>query len=53
MNESSTTAAARSVVRTAADVARLVADRPRPSKGAAAVVILALGGIFMDAYDFS
>ncbi|GAB3762791.1 MFS transporter [Microlunatus parietis] len=41
------------MVRTAADVARLVADRPRPSKGAAAVVILALGGIFMDAYDFS
>ncbi|MFC7620942.1 MFS transporter [Microlunatus sp. GCM10028923] len=53
MNDSSTTAAARPVVRTAADVARLVADRPRPTKGAAAVVILALGGIFMDAYDFS
>ncbi len=34
-------------------MARLIADRPRPAKGAAAVVILALGGIFMDAYDFS
>jgi MFS family permease len=40
-------------VRSAADVARLVADRPRPAKGAVAVVVLALGGIFMDAYDFS
>ncbi|GAB3622631.1 MFS transporter [Mariniluteicoccus endophyticus] len=43
----------RPVVRTPADVARLVADRTTPQRGALGVVILALGGIFMDAYDFS
>jgi MFS family permease len=53
VSESVTPQSARPLVRTAADVARLIADRPRPAKGAAAVVILALGGIFMDAYDFS
>lgn len=45
--------AARPVVRTAADVARLVAHRTTPQRGSFAVVVLALGGIFMDAYDFS
>ncbi|NNG19670.1 MFS transporter [Naumannella sp. ID2617S] len=45
--------AERPVVRNAADVARLVANRTTPQRGALAVVILALGGIFMDAYDFS
>lgn len=43
----------RPVVRTPADVARLVAHRTTPQPGALGVVILALGGIFMDAYDFS
>lgn len=47
------TAPQRPVVRTAADVARLVAHRATPQRGAFAVVVLALGGIFMDAYDFS
>lgn len=41
------------MVRTAADVASLVAHRATPQRGALAVVILALGGVFMDAYDFS
>lgn len=49
----STTGQDRPVVRTAADVASLVAHRATPQRGAAAVVVLALGGIFMDAYDFS
>lgn len=41
------------MVRTAADVARLVAHRSTPQRGAFGVIVLALGGIFMDAYDFS
>ncbi|GAB3712611.1 MFS transporter [Mariniluteicoccus flavus] len=53
MSQTESEAAARPVVRNAADVARLVAHRTTPQRGALAVVILALGGIFMDAYDFS
>ncbi len=40
-------------VSNAADVSRLIAHRSTPQPGATAVVILALGGVFMDAYDFS
>jgi MFS family permease len=41
------------LVRSAADVARLVAHRATPQRGAFMVVLLAFGGVFMDAYDFS
>jgi MFS family permease len=41
------------VIRSAKDVASALAYQQGPQKGALAVVILALGGIFMDAYDFS
>lgn len=41
------------LVRNASDVSRLIADKATPQRGATAVVILALGGVFMDAYDFS
>lgn len=41
------------VIRSAADVARAVAHHATPRRGAAMVVLLAFGGVFMDAYDFS
>ncbi len=41
------------VIRSAADVARAVAHHATPQRGAAMVVLLAFGGVFMDAYDFS
>lgn len=41
------------VIRSAKDVAAALSYQQGPQKGAFAVVILALGGIFMDAYDFS
>ena len=43
----------RPLVRSARDVAALLSHREGRTPGAFAVVILALGGIFMDAYDFS
>ncbi|WP_051389043.1 MFS transporter [Arthrobacter sp. 35W] len=45
--------AAAVVIRSAKDVANALAYQQGPQKGAFAVVVLALGGIFMDAYDFS
>lgn len=41
------------IIRSAADVARAVAHHATPQRGAALVVLLAFGGVFMDAYDFS
>jgi MFS family permease len=41
------------LIRSARDVASALAHQQGPQKGAFAVVVLALGGIFMDAYDFS
>ncbi|MBG0739142.1 MFS transporter [Paeniglutamicibacter antarcticus] len=45
--------AGRVVIHSARDVASALTHRSGPQKGALAIVILALGGIFMDAYDFS
>lgn len=41
------------MVSTAADVARLIAYRSTPQRRAFMIVLLAFGGVFMDAYDFS
>lgn len=41
------------IIRSARDVAAALANRQGHQKGALAVIVLALGGIFMDAYDFS
>lgn len=43
----------RVLIRTPADVARAVAHHATPQRGALMVVLLAFGGVFMDAYDFS
>ncbi|WGW10470.1 MFS transporter [Saxibacter everestensis] len=41
------------IIRSARDVSAVLSERGSQQKGALAVIILALGGIFMDAYDFS
>ena len=41
------------VIRSPADVARLVAEHGSRNPRSTAIIVLALGGIFMDAYDFS
>lgn len=48
-----TATAAKRVVRSAADVNSLLAEFGSQGTKTKAVIILALGGIFMDAYDFS
>lgn len=47
------TTTGRVVIRSAADVAAAVAHHATPQRGSLMVVLLAFGGIFMDAYDFS
>lgn len=53
VNPEGRTAAEPVIIHSAKDVAAALANREGRQKGAFAVIVLALGGIFMDAYDFS
>jgi len=50
---STTTSVAPAIIRTARDVHALLAERGSQGTKTKAIIVLALGGIFMDAYDFS